>query len=1130
MQPAEWSLVGEDAMEGRSADARATGKVGGLRRGEIERRRRRLQRLLPRNKRSERSNIEHGDKGKGKAAPSRAEAIHDTEALVHDLQTNQIELEMQNEELRRAQAELEESQSRYANLFDFMPVGCFIFDSTGRVIAVNHAGAKLLGAARSGLVKTLFSDYVAFEEQDTFYLHCKEVLRTGLEQTCELKLRRAGNTELYVQLISRVALDGQGKAGHLHTAVIDITQQKRTEAGLQQAKETLEEQVAQRTADLAQAEKRHRTIADFNCDWESWETPDETLIYVSPSCERISGYPPQAFIDHPTLFEDIIVPEDRDLWDQHRIEGKTESGFREAQFRIRTRTGAIRWIERACQPVTDDQGEFLGLRASNRDITRRKQAEEKVHEISALLERIFDTTHFSIVYLDRDFNFVRVNKAYAKACGHPADFFSGKNHFDLYPHEENETIFRQVVETGELFTIYAKPFEFPEHPEWGVTYWDWTLHPVKDVSGQVQGLVFALVDVTRHKQAEHALKESEQKYRTMFNNAQVGLALTRISDGKMVACNDKLAQILGYDSPERCVAKYIASEHYTNPQSRQTWVSELQERGHVKDHVTQVTRCDGVPIWVMFSAYIVPEEGCIQGAVIDITERKRVEDELTEYRERLEELVQARTLELERANSELMDSEAKLTAIFEQAAVGVAVIDTATGHFLTLNQRYCDIVRYTRGEMLRLDFQTITHPEDLQADLDSMERLVRGEIREFNMEKRYFRKDGSIVWVSLTVSPLWKPGEPASSHIAVVEDITERKAAESTRRMALFAEMDPAPVLRFAASGVALSLNSAAKEILGEKAVEGVPLEVIIPRLSFDPHECIQRDLTLKAEDEMSGRWFQFVVVGISALNVGHIYGSDITERKQAEQKIFQHQQQLRSLSAELSIVEERERRRLAMILHDDIGQQLASSKMLVDLQMEDGLPEDAMKALAEVGLMLEQAAEQAHDLTFDLSTPILYEFGLAKAVREWLAREAEDKHKICATFTDHGIPDALDEDVAVFVFRSIRELAFNAVKHAQPRNLAVSVDLDADQMIVEVTDDGKGFNYESLGESCIKGSGFGLFSIRERLEYMGGEFSVDSERGAGTRIVLRVPAKLEMVPPAGKGDESYGNTDSIGR
>ena len=84
--------------------------------------------------------------------------------------------------------------------------------------------------------------------------------------------------------------------------------------------------------------------------------------------------------------------------------------------------------------------------------------------------------------------------------------------------------------------------------------------------------------------------------------------------------------------------------------------------------------------------------------------------------------------------------------------------------------------------------------------------------------------------------------------------------------------------------------------------------------------------------------------------------------------------------------------------------------------------------------------------------------------------------------------------------------------------------------MIVEVIDDGVGFNYESPGESRIKGGGFGLFSIRERLEYMGGEFSVDSERGVGTRIVLRVPAKLEMVPPAGKGDESYGNTDFIGR
>ena len=124
------------------------------------------------------------------------------------------------------------------------------------------------------------------------------------------------------------------------------------------------------------------------------------------------------------------------------------------------------------------------------------------------------------------------------------------------------------------------------------------------------------------------------------------------------------------------------------------------------------------------------------------------------------------------------ESEKLFQAIFEQAAVGVAQIVSKTGRFIRINQRYCDIVGYSRKDMEKKTFQEITHPDDLQTDLDNMARLLTGEIRQFTMEKRYYRKDRSIVWVNLTVSPLWGPGEEPSSHVAVVEDITARKRAE----------------------------------------------------------------------------------------------------------------------------------------------------------------------------------------------------------------------------------------------------------------------------------------------------------------------------------------------------------------
>jgi PAS domain S-box-containing protein len=125
-----------------------------------------------------------------------------------------------------------------------------------------------------------------------------------------------------------------------------------------------------------------------------------------------------------------------------------------------------------------------------------------------------------------------------------------------------------------------------------------------------------------------------------------------------------------------------------------------------------------------------------------------------------------------------VQSEQLFRAIFEQAAVGVALIETATGRFLRVNQRYCEIVGLSRNDLTATTFMAITHPDDLQADLSNTAELKGGRIRDFSMEKRYFRSDGSIVWVDLTVSPLWEAGEQPSFHIAVVQDITERKQAE----------------------------------------------------------------------------------------------------------------------------------------------------------------------------------------------------------------------------------------------------------------------------------------------------------------------------------------------------------------
>jgi PAS domain S-box-containing protein len=121
---------------------------------------------------------------------------------------------------------------------------------------------------------------------------------------------------------------------------------------------------------------------------------------------------------------------------------------------------------------------------------------------------IMENTNAQIAYLDPQLNFVKVNPPYIQGCGHCAEELVGRNHFDLFPNAENEAIFKRVVETGEPVRFYAKPFEYIDQPERGVTYWDWSLVPVKDDAGQVQGLVFSLLDVTSLKRMEEELRKS----------------------------------------------------------------------------------------------------------------------------------------------------------------------------------------------------------------------------------------------------------------------------------------------------------------------------------------------------------------------------------------------------------------------------------------------------------------------------------------------------------------------------------------------------------------------------------------------------------------------------------------------
>jgi signal transduction histidine kinase len=242
---------------------------------------------------------------------------------------------------------------------------------------------------------------------------------------------------------------------------------------------------------------------------------------------------------------------------------------------------------------------------------------------------------------------------------------------------------------------------------------------------------------------------------------------------------------------------------------------------------------------------------------------------------------------------------------------------------------------------------------------------------------------------------------------------------------------------------------------------------------------------------------------------------ADISDRKKAEGDIRTYQEQLQSLASELSLTEERERRRLGTDLHDHIGQALAISKIKLGVLQKSVTAEKQAKSLSEVRELIDQMIQDTRSLTFELSLPVLYELGFEAAV-EWFARHLRSQHGLKVDVQRDMLPIPMDDEIKVLLFRSVRELMLNIVKHAQARNARVTIRRESDDVSIAVEDDGVGIKDLSQDSRLKSNGGFGLFSIRERLRYLGGQVQMEPGAGRGTRITLTVPLQHAKRAHAG--------------
>ncbi|MEN6498877.1 MAG: PAS domain S-box protein [Thermoguttaceae bacterium] len=465
------------------------------------------------------------------------------------------------------------SAEHYRVLVETLSHGLLETDASGIVTFCNRAYGRMCGCESESLVGTPIGEHLIPGPDCDGLPGCLATLVTEQPPPtpCLAQNLAKDGRIIEVQVDWNYRRDAQGRVIGFIAGITDITAERQLTLTLRRAQEELELRVRERTADLArtiaklQAEIRERTHMEqalreseqrFDLAvrgstdglWDAWEPP-HGVIWCSPRCYELLGYEERkSGISWERILE-LTHPEDRDRLHEVLQNHLTQKGPFDVEYRQQTKAGEYRWFRSRGQAIWDEQGKPVRMAGSFQDITARKQAEETLRQQSRHLDAFFEHSLTPIAFLDRQFNFLRANAAYARESYHAIEDFAGRNHFELFPSEENQSTFAEVVRTKTPSQAIARPYVFPHHPELGVTYWDWTLVPILDDQGEVELLVFSLRNVTARKRAElelQALNESLHQQAAQLRRLTAELTLAEQRERRRLAqvLHDHLQQLL----------------------------------------------------------------------------------------------------------------------------------------------------------------------------------------------------------------------------------------------------------------------------------------------------------------------------------------------------------------------------------------------------------------------------------------------------------------------------------------------------------------------------------------------------------------------------------------------------------